>query len=222
MNYLKRSGAILLVASLGAWAGCDASKASTSKLVTASVGATLSAGIATLTIPADVLTKDTEITLREAEPMAGRAARIEIQPHDGLRFGREAHLSFTVDSSNPRVIIHDASDNSLVNVEVADRNQHSFKTNMTTLHDIEVEVELGASCAAACLASQECDDGICKAHDSSAASCPTTCPTNQECDDGLCKTHNEVESQHGGTPGTCSPTCGGGLECHDGLCSSHR
>lgn len=222
MKKLPRSTAVLLFASFAGWVGCDSSKASSTKLVTASVGATMSAGIATLTIPADVLTKDTEITLREAEPLAGRAARIEIQPHDGLRFGREAHLSFTVDSTNPKVMIHDASDNSLDDVEVGDRNQHVFKTNMGTLHDIEVEVELGASCAAACLASQECDDGICKAHNASAATCPTTCTTGQECDDGLCKTHNEVESQHGGAPGTCSPTCGGGLECHDGLCSTHR
>jgi hypothetical protein len=218
----SRSTAILLFASLAGLVGCDFSKASSTKLVTARVGGTRSAGIATLTIPADALTKDTEITLREAEPEAGRVARIEVQPHDGLRAGREVYLSFSVDSSNPRVIVYDANDNALQNVEVSDRNRHVFKTNMGRLFDIEVEVELGATCMAACSSTQECDDGICKTHYAAAFTCATVCPRGEECDDGVCRTHNDVESRHGGAPGTCSPTCSAGLQCEDGLCSPDR
>ena len=160
---------------------------------------------------------DTQVTLREAEPQhAGRVERVEVEPHDALAAGHEAHLSVKVSDSNPKVRMHSGSDDSLEDVEVDDRNHHAFKTNMTTLGDVEVEDEHGATCAAG----QECDDGACKEHND-AKTCAAVCDAGQECDDGVCKTHDEFETEHGGTPGVCSPGCGSGLVCHDGLCSAH-
>lgn len=166
------------------------------------------------------------MTLREADPKhTGRADRVEIEPHDALNVGPglEAHLSVKVSDSNPKVKMHSGSDDSLEDVEVDDRTHHSFKTNMTTLGDVEVEVEHGASCATlpvACTATQECDDGVCTGHNDAAKTCAAVCDTGQECDDdGLCKPHNEVELKHGVVPGDCSPACGTGLVCHDSVCS---
>ena len=202
--------------------GGTSAKPSSTQAVTASTGATLTAGAATLTSPPGALTKDTTVTLREAEPQhAGRAARVEVEPHDALAAGHEASLSVKVSDSNAKVKMHQGADDSLEDVEVDDRNHHSFKTNMTTLGDVEVEVEHGAACASACAAGEECDDGVCKAHNDAANVCSTVCPAGQECDDGTCKDHNTFEQQHGGTPGTCSPTCGTGLTCHDGTCRAH-
>ncbi len=133
---LKTSTPIALVAVI-TLIGCGGtSKASTTQKVTASAGATLTAGAATLTIPAGALTKDTQVTLREAEPHhAGRVTRVEVEPHDALAAGHEAHLSVKVSDSNPKVKMHSGSDDSLEDVEVDDRNHHSFKTNTTTLGD---------------------------------------------------------------------------------------
>jgi len=223
MTY-QTSTPIAFVAAALTLIGCGgtSAKPSTTQLVTASAGATLTAGAATLTLPPGALTKDTQVTLREAEPRhASRAARVEIEPHDALAAGHEARVSVKVTDSNSKVILHDGADDSLEDVEVDDRNHHSFKTSMTTLGDVEVEVEHGAACAVACAADQECDDGVCKAHDDAAKTCATVCDTGEECDDGICKTHDVVETEHGGVPGTCSPTCAAGLVCHDGLCSAH-
>ena len=220
---LSTSTPIALVTALAfTLIGCGGGKPSTTQLVTASAGATLTAGAATLTIPAGALTKDTQVTLREAEPQhAGRVDRVEVEPHDALAAGQTAHLSVKVSDSNPKVKMHSGSDDSLEDVEVDDRNHHSFKTNMTTLGDVEVEDEHGASCAAACAADQECDDGVCKAHDDAAKTCAAVCDTGFECDDGTCKTHSEVEVKDGVTPGDCSPGCATGLVCHDSVCSAH-
>ncbi len=216
---------VIAVASAAALAllGCgSSSRPSTTATVVASQGATLTAGAATLTIPAGALTKDTTVTLREAEPQhANRTTRVEIEPHDSLAAGHEAHVSVKVNDANPKVKMHSGSDDSLEDVEVEDRNHHSFKTNMSTLGDVEVEVSEGASCATACSSGQECDDGVCKAHNDGAQTCAIVCETGQECDDGVCKTHNEVEIEHGGTPGICSPGCDAPLVCHDGICSAH-
>ena len=205
--------------------GCGSSstsRPSTTQTVAAATGGTLTAGAATLSIEPGALAQDTTITLREAEPRhAGRAARIEVQPHDALTALHEAHLSVRVSDSNPKVTMHQGADDSLEDVEVDDRNHHAFKTNMTTLGDVEVEVEHGAACATACGAGQECDDGVCKDHNSEASTCATVCDTGQECDDGVCKTHDQFETDHHGTPGTCSPECPAPLVCHDGLCSAH-
>jgi hypothetical protein len=202
--------------------GSTSSRPSTTQTVTASTGATLTAGVATLTVPPGALTRDTTVTLREAEPQhASRAARVEVEPHDALAAGHEAHLSVKVSDTNPRVKMHQGADDSLEDVELADRNHHSFKTNMATLGDVEVEVEHGDACTPACTANQECDDGMCKAHDDAARTCDTVCTTGEECDDGTCKTHNAVEIEHGGAAGTCSPKCLAPSVCHDGLCSAH-
>jgi hypothetical protein len=205
--------------------GGTSTKPSTTQTVNASTGATLTAGAATLTIPAGALARDTSVTLREAEPRhAGRAARVEIEPHDTLVGGHEAHLSVRVSDDNPRVKMHQGDDDSLQDVEVDDRNHHAFKTNLSALGDVEVEVEHAAACATACAANQECDDGVCKEHNEDARTCTTVCGTGEECDDGACKTHVEFETEHGG-PGidthSCSPSCGSGLTCHDGTCSAH-
>jgi hypothetical protein len=104
-----------------------------------------------------------------------------------------------------------------------DRNHHQFKTSMSHLGEIEVELEHGQVCATACATGQECDDGVCKAHseDSAAKVCDPICASGMECDNGACKTHSEFEGDHGGTPGTCTPACATGMECDNGVCKAH-
>jgi hypothetical protein len=186
-------------------------------------GATLTAGAATLTIPAGALTQNTQVTVREAEPHhAGRATRVEVEPH-GLALGQPARISVKVDDSNAKVKMHDDND-SLVDVEVEDRNHGEYKTSMSSLGDVEVELEHGAACNPACPTGQECDDGVCKQHteDAGAKSCDPVCPTGNECDDGVCKAHSEMEPS--GVPGTatCTPACATGLECDNGICKAHH
>ncbi len=217
------SGMYIVTATAIAMLGCGSSSPSSSQLVPASSGATLTAGAATLTIPPGALTHDTNVTLREADPQhAGRTTRVEVQPHDTLAPGHVALLSVKMSDGNVRVRMHHAADDSLADVEVDDRNHHAFKTKMNMLGDIEVEVEHGTACATTCASGQECDDGTCQDHDPAAHTCGTVCPVGNECDDGTCKTHDECAMEHHGTPGACSPACATGLTCHDGICSAHE
>jgi len=210
------TGALMVVG-----CGSASTKASSSKTVTASSGGTLTAGVATLTIPPGTLARDTTVTLREAEPQhSGRAARVEVEPHDALIAG-QALLGVRINDSNVRVKIHRGADDSLADVEVDDRNHNAFKTSFTTLGDVEVEVEHGTACATACAAGQECDDGVCQDHNESAKTCSAVCAMGEECDDGVCKTHDQCALDHNLTPGTCSPSCASGLTCHDGVCTVH-
>ena len=201
--------------------GGASSKPSTVQTV-GSAGATLTAGAATLTIPANALAQSAQVTLREAEPRhQGRSNRIEVEPR-GLSLAQPARLSVKVDDSNARVKMHDGNDD-LVSVEVEDRNRGAYKTTMTQLSEIEVEVEHGRVCSPACGAGQECDDGACKAHveDDAARVCNPVCVSGQECDDGACKAHNEMEPGGPGGTAACVPACATGLECDDGVCKAH-
>jgi hypothetical protein len=116
--------------------------------------------------------------------------------------------------------MHDGNDD-LVDTEIEDRNHGVYKTSMTSLGEVEVELEHGASCATACASGQECDDGVCKAHveDANAPTCNPICPSGQECDDGACKAHGGTG---GGGTVTCDPACATGLECDDGVCKAHK
>jgi len=212
-----RSRIGVVVASL-LFAACGSDKPSTAQTV-GSAGATLKAGTATLTIPAGALTQDTSVTLREAEPQhQGRVTRIEVEPR-GRALTAPARLSVQVDDSNAKVKFH-GSDDSLVQVEIEDRNHGVYKTSMGQLGEIEVELEHGVACTPACATGQECDDGVCKPHNENehARVCEPVCASGQECDDGVCKAHNEMEP---GGPGTCTPACASGLECDNGVCKPH-
>src|SRR3954468_5279768 len=136
---MKKNGILLGVAAVVLVAcGGGSDKASTGQTV-GPAGATLKAGSATLTIPAGALTTNTQVTLREAEPQhQGRVERIEVEPH-GLALAQPAVVSVKVDDSNPRVTMHNGSDDSAIDTEVEDRNHHEFKTTMTQLEHIEVE-----------------------------------------------------------------------------------
>ena len=207
--------------------GCGSSKPSTSATVVAGQPTTLSTGTAALTIQADALPAGTAVTMKEAEPNhANRVLRLEIEPHNALANGKTAQVSVKVNNSNPKCKMHNGDDDSLEDVEVEDHNHHQFKTSMTTLGNVEVEVEDGKTCASDCPTGQECDDGLCKLHNDAAKTCTDVCDAGSECDDGLCKTHLEVETEnetHGGQAGstTCSPTCDAPAVCHDGVCSAH-
>ncbi|HET9598359.1 MAG TPA: hypothetical protein VFP65_22415 [Anaeromyxobacteraceae bacterium] len=224
MSHTKQIVVTLAAAALVA-AACGGSntKPSTTKSIGAT-GGTLQAGSTTLTIPPNALSTSVDVTLREAEPKhSGSSQRIEIEPH-GQALAAQAKLSVTVNDQNVKLKLVDDSGN-VSNVEVEDRNHNSYKTTMSSLGEVEVEVEHGATCSPACSSTQECDDGVCKAHseDPSKRSCSTVCDSGQECDDGVCKTHSEVETEHGGTPGTCNPPCATGLECDttDQVCKAH-
>jgi len=143
-------------------AACGGGNPSMTKTVGAA-GATLTAGASNLTIPAGALTQDVQITLTEAEPHhQGRTARIEIEPH-GHPLAQPARLGVQVDDTNAKVKMHDGNDD-LVSVEVEDRNHGTWKTTMSQLGEVEVELEHGQTCSPACTTGQECDDGVCKPH----------------------------------------------------------
>jgi hypothetical protein len=217
---------ILIIASSAAalsliGCGSSSSKPSTTQTVGAA-GATLKAGVATLTIPAGAVAANTVVTLREGEVrQSGRHSRIEVEPR-GLALASPGQLSVKIDDSNVKIRMVDDS-GGLHQVEVEDRNHHQFKTSLSHLGEIEVELEHGLTCAPACGATQECDDGVCKAHDESehALVCAEVCASTQECDDGVCKAHDEME--HDATTGlaACTPGCATGLECDNGICKPH-
>jgi hypothetical protein len=219
----KTTNQILLAAAAAlTFVACGGGNASSGQIVGAA-GMTLKTGAATLTIPAGALTQNTQVTLRETSPQhSGRTERVEVEPH-GLALLQPARVSIHVDGSNVKVKMH-GSDDSLVDVEVEDRNHGDYKTSMNSLGEIEVELEHGATCTTACSSTQECDDGVCKAHSENSAArvCDPVCAAGQECDDSVCKTHSEVEVEHGGTAGTCTPACATGLECDDGVCKAHH
>lgn len=153
-------------------------------------GGTIQVGSSALSIPAGALGAPTQVTIREAEPHhAGRAVRIEIEP-GGTKLAVPAQVAVKVDDTNVHVKMHDDADD-LVDVEVEDANHGKFKTSVTELGAVEVEVEHGLACTPACAASEECDDGVCKAHaeDATARTCTPVCATGLECDDGVCKVH---------------------------------
>jgi hypothetical protein len=220
MNPRNTAFVTLAAAAALALAGCGSSKPETTSTV-GTAGATIKAGAATLSIAPGALTQSTQVTVREAEPRhTGRALRIEVEPH-GLALAQPAVLSVRLDDQNVRVKMLDDSGH-LESVEVEDRNHGDYKTTMSTLGEVEVELEHGTACTTQCTAGQECDDGVCKAHleDASARVCDPVCASGLECDDGACKAHGEVG---GGSPGaaSCVPACATGLECDNGVCKAH-
>jgi hypothetical protein len=220
---MRRNEILLAAASLALVAACGggSNRASTVQTV-GSAGATLKAGAASLTIPAGALSQNTQVTLREAEPQhQGRVERVEVEPR-GTTLAQPAHLSVKVDDNNAKVRMHDGSDD-LVDTEIEDRNHGIYKTSMTQLGEVEVELEHGTACTPACGSGQECDDGVCKAHveDANAKTCDPICASGQECDDGVCKAHGGGAGGGGG-PATCDPACATGLECDDGVCKAHK
>jgi hypothetical protein len=208
--------------------GCGGAGSSAATQTTATVGAagaTLRAGQASLSIPAGALASDTQITLRETEPHhVGRVARIELEPRD-LALAKTANLSVRVDNTNSKVkMIHIENEvEHLGEVEVEDRNHHQFKTGVSKLGEVEIEIEHGLACAAACSATEECDDGVCKPHEENehAQVCSSVCDSGFECDDGICKSHNEMEPSPVAGVASCDPACAAGLECDNGICKPH-
>lgn len=206
--------------------GCGSGSKPSATATVGTAGATLKAGAATLSIPAGALSGDTSVTLREAEVhRSGSTVRFEIEPH-GKAVAQAAKLSIKIDDSNLKSVSMVDDSGAEHPVEVEDRNHGDYKTTMSSLGEVEVELEHGAACNPACASGQECDDGVCKAHveDANAKVCDPVCDSGQECDDGVCKTHSEVETEHGGTPGapaTCTPGCATGMECDNGVCKAH-
>lgn len=218
---ISKIGSAIVAAATLVLFGCGSS-GSPGSSTSASIGAaggTLKIGRVALSVPANALSGDVRITVREAEPRhVGRAARVEVEP-SGLRLAQPAMLSVKIDDSNPRVKLV-SDDGQLAQVEVEDHAHHAFKTSVSQLGALEVEVEHGVACAATCAANEECDDGVCKPHDEHAVACDAVCASGLECDDGACKPHG---GGAGGTAGAtaCDPGCASGLECDDGICKPH-
>jgi hypothetical protein len=116
-----------------------------------------------VTVPAGALREDVQVTVREAEPRhAGAVARVEFEPND-LPLTANALVSVPVDDRNGRVKMLDDGGR-LLQVEVEDRNHHTFKTVEDRLGAVEVQIEHGVACTTTCAANEECDDGVCKPH----------------------------------------------------------
>jgi hypothetical protein len=230
MNATKKSLGSALVLALttllvGCGSGASAPQATTLKV--GASGATLKVGSSALTIPAGALSDDVVITLREVEPHhAARAVRVELEPA-GHPLAKPAMLSVKLDDSNARVKMMESETETehLMEVEVEDHARHEYKTSLSQLGAVEVELEHLRACSTACAANEECDDGACKPHveDAAGAVCSEVCGSGLECDDGACKPHGGA----GGTapaPGTatCTPGCATGLECDNGICKPHN
>jgi hypothetical protein len=221
MSKHPKTIAVAVAAAL-ALLGCGSSSKPSTSATVGTAGATLKAGVATLSIPAGALSQDTQVTLREAEVRhSGRSVRVEMEPNDHT-LAQPCKLSVQINDQNVKVKMLDDG-GAMSQVEVEDRNHHQFKTTMSHLGEIEVELEHGTTCDPVCDSGQECDDGACKTHDEHATTCDPVCDSGQECDDGACKTHDEFETEHGGIAGTCTPACATGLECDasDGVCKPH-
>jgi len=219
MKFKNPKTLALSAATAFALLGCGSSNPSSSVTV-GTAGATLKAGVATLSIPAGALSTSTQVTLRQTDPRhTGRTVRIEMEPND-TPCAQLCNLSIRIDDTNVKVKMLD-DNGGMKQVEMEDRNHHQFKTSMSHLGELEVELEHGIACSPACGTGFECDDGACKAHveDAAAKVCDPICGTGFECDDGVCKTHSEFE----GPGGTCSPACATGMECDatDLVCKVH-
>jgi hypothetical protein len=220
MTKFQPSRLALGLATALAFAACgksNDSKPSASAVVGPAGGTISTGGAATLTIPAGALATPTQVTVTEAEPHhAGRTLRVEIEPH-GQAVTAAARLAVRFDDANAKVKLVDDS-GTLHAVEVEDRNHGEYKTDMSQLGEMEVELEHGAACNPGCTTGQECDDGTCKAHveHPEAKSCSPVCEAGQECDDGTCKPHVEHPEAK-----SCSPVCETGQECDDGACKLH-
>jgi hypothetical protein len=225
----KTIGSVLAALTTLVFFGCGSG--ATSQQATGTIGAaggTLTAGSAALTIPAGALASATQVTVHEVEAHhAGRVGRIEVEP-GGLKLAVPAVLAVRVDDSNGRVKMFsdDGGAEHLAQVEVEDRNHHSYKTTVGQLGAYEVEVEHLQACSTACAANEECDDGVCKPHaeDAGAATCSEVCASGLECDDGACKPHGGDAAgapAAPGAPAACTPGCASGLECDDGICKPH-
>jgi hypothetical protein len=143
------------------------------------------------------------VTLRESEPHhGGRVRRVELEP-GGTRLSSPAQISVQVTDANVTVKIHDGGDDDLLTVEIEDANHHRFKTSVTELGAVEVEIERGRVCSPACASGEECEDGVCQASNerAEARGCASVCDAGQECDDGLCKAHEEAEQDRRGRGG---------------------
>jgi hypothetical protein len=233
MNFSSSSRLAAVLTTLVVLAGCGAQSGAEPAAASARVGAaggSLTAGGTTLAIPASALKGEVEVHLREVEPGNGRAVRVEIEPR-GLSLDLPALLSVKVDDSNGRVKMigfDDSGAEHLVQVEVEDRARHSWKTVVSRLGHVEVEVEHARSCSVACGANEECDDGVCKPHAEHApgAACSTVCASGLECEHGACAPHGGNHTPAPGTspapaPAACDPGCAAGLECDDGICKPH-
>ena len=226
---LKNLKVVFAAAATFGLVACGGGSGATTRTATVgTAGATLTTDNATLVIPAGALTADTPVTVKEVAPKSGGDVRIEIEPA-GHALSKSATL-VVEDKKTTNVASVSMRDDSGTehNTEVEDRNHHQFKTSMDTLGHIEMHATQGATCATACSATQECDDGTCKDHNGSAATCSTPCASGEECDDGACKTHGAFENEHGGAAGgtaTCSPACdtAAGMECDatDLVCKPH-
>jgi hypothetical protein len=207
-------------------AGCGKSsdsKPSASVTVNALQDTTVTAGSASLTIPAGALPTGTVVTLRETEPNhAGGVARFEVEPHGRAMddAAKPARFSVRLDDASAKVKLVD--DHGVLQVEPEDRNHGAYKTVMSHLGEMEAELE-HMSCGT-CGPGFECEEehGVvsCKPHEehSERRTCSTVCPSGSECDDGGCKLHSEVEPNDVGT--TCLPACASGYHCDNGVCKT--
>jgi len=131
-----------------------------------SAGGTIStpSGIS-LRVPAGALSTPADLRIVEVAPSGAAMARIQLEPR-GLALASPATLTFKVADGNVRVAEVEHGAEAEVRHELAKhRHDASGEVEVEVEHLGEVEVEHGATCAAACDTGFECDDGVCKADD---------------------------------------------------------
>jgi len=178
---------------------------------------------ARLDIPAGALSRETEVRLREAEPRNGAAERVEVEPRD-LAFSLAARLTMKSDDSAHAKLVR--VENEVEHgIETERHNEAEHAREAAVKSGGTFELRHAASCATACDAGLECDDGACKPHgDDAAGVAPNadgTCNAGMELDDGLCKPHGSDDGAAGTPPvnGAC-PT-GMELDASDNTCKPH-
>jgi hypothetical protein len=207
----------MLVAVAATIAACSGNGGSASGKVGPAGGVLRTQSGVTLTVPKGAIAAETELRIREAQPRDGAVRRIELEPRD-LKLG--ARVTVSVRSGT------DAAGLKLVGIEQGPGGEveHALEAERHDARDDAREAELehlgtlevrhGATCDPACDATQECDDGVCKAPPEAPATCDPACGAGFECDGGVCN----PEPEH---PAMCDPACDAGFECDDGVCKAH-
>src|SRR6266542_1997643 len=162
-NWTRLTVAFAASISLIGCGGSSSARPSTTATVGAA-GATLKAGQATLTIPANALSAATQVTLREAEPQhQGRLERVEVELEHGAACSTACATGEECDDGVCKADTEDAGAKTCD--PLCDTGQECDDGICKTHTEVETEHGgTGGTCSPSCASGMECDttSGICK------------------------------------------------------------
>jgi hypothetical protein len=188
-TFLKKLSVASAIALTLAACGGAAPSSTTPGTRVGALGGTVTSGAATLTIPAGALKQEVEIHLVESEPLHG-VAHFQLEPR-GLTLDAKATISVksSAGSGPMRLVEMENETEHAMENEHEMEAEHGREAEIQSLDDVELRHM--NTCAPACGAGLECDDGACKVEDPAAAIASANCPAGMELDvsDGVCKAH---------------------------------